>query len=489
MNKKLILTSVVIFFASMVFAQAPSIEWQKKLITRDGANAVQQISDGGYIVAGVSRNGNYYDYSIEKLNANGITQWQKTFGGSGDDRPSAIRQTSDGGYIVAGSSTSNNGDVSGNHGQADYWIVKLNADGTIKWQKSLGGSRSDTASDIQQTSDGGYIVAGSSYSNDGDVSGHHDNPNTSDFWIVKLNSDGVIQWQKSLGGGQHDDAHSIQQTLDGGYIIAGRSFSGGSAPFDYGIVKLSADGPIQWQKLLNVENDTAYAIRQTPDGGYIVAGSTADHRFEKNDWYIVKLDGSGTIQWQKILGGSNDDIAYDIQQTTDGGYIIAGTSRSTDGDVAVSYGSFDYWIVKLSVNGAIQWQKTLGGSAYDYPAAIQQTLDEGFIIAGFAGSNDGDITDTETDSLSWVVKLSRESLNTNEAALNNTVFIENPVKDLLKIYSKETIKSLQLYNAGGQLIKTSNSQNMSVKELSKGNYILKIKLENGTVISEKIIKE
>ena len=167
-------------------------------------------------------------------------QWQKALGGSYEDYPYSVKQTADGGYIVAGGAASQNGDVSGNHGLADCWIVKLNNSGNIEWQKSLGGSGAEAASSIQQTSDGGYIIAGGSNSNDGDVSGYHGG--IYDYWIVKLNSSGSIEWQKSLGGSGDEFAKSVEQTTDGGYIVAGQSnsddgdVSGNHGDYDYWIV-------------------------------------------------------------------------------------------------------------------------------------------------------------------------------------------------------------------------------------------------------------
>ena len=180
-------------------------------------------------------------------------QWAKCYGGSEYDAALSIQQTTDGGYIVAGLSLSNDNDVSGNHGGEDYWIVKLTSTGSIEWQKSLGGSGEDRASSVIQTTDGGYIIAGTSNSNDGDVSGNH---GRDDYWIVKLSSTGILEWQKSLGGSGDDDANSIQQTTDGGYIIAGGSnsndgdVSGNHGSDDYWIVKLAPSGSIEWQKSL-----------------------------------------------------------------------------------------------------------------------------------------------------------------------------------------------------------------------------------------------
>ncbi len=337
------------------------------------------------------------DFWIVKLDAQGNIQWQKSLGGSENDRAKSIQQTTDGGYIVAGNTLSNDGNVSGNHGRNDFWIVKLDELGTIQWQKTLGGSEGARAESIQQTTDGGYIVGGTSWSNDGDVSGNH---GEDDFWIIKLDASGSIQWQKSLGGSESEQPQSIQQTTDGGYIIAGYTWSndgdvsGNHGGGDFWIVKLDGSGTIQWQKSLGGSGfDTAQSIQQTTDGGYIANGyGSIAGNHGTVDFWIVKLDAPGNIQWQKSLGGSTDDLGESIQRTTDGGYIVAGSSRSDDGDVSGNHGDSDFWIVKLDGSGTIQWQKSLGGSEDDRAESnIQQTTDGGYIIAGRSESNDGDI--------------------------------------------------------------------------------------------------
>lgn len=497
MTKKLYL-SFAIFFTAILSAQAPAIQWQKSFggSKDDRAEAIQLTSDGGYIVAGwnssndgdVTQNRGFQDYWIVKLNGNGIMQWQKSLGGSWQDFAYAIQQTSDGGYIVAGYSASTNGDITGGNGSSNCWIVKLSDSGDIQWQKSLGGSNSDEARDVQLTTDGGYIVAGRSKSNDGDVTGNHGGY---DAWIVKLNNSGVIQWQKSLGGSGDDDASSIQLTSDGGYVVAGSSssndgdVSGNHGGADYWIVKLDSVGMIQWQKSLGGSNEEkASAIKPTLDGGYIVSGYSDSNDGDvlgtarERDYWIVKLNNNGVVQWQKVLGGIAWDEAKDVQQTSDGGYIVTGHNTV-----------YDYWVIKFNSSGGIQWQKTLGGSSTDSANAIRQTSDGGYIVAGYSSSTTGDVSGNHGNYDMWIVKLYPENLNSNETALNNNLLVENPIKDLLKLQSKETITSLQLYNTAGQLVKTSNSQKMSVKELSKGIYILKIQLENGKTISEKIIKE
>jgi hypothetical protein len=215
-------------------------------------------------------------------------QWQKSFGGSNNDVANIVQQTSDGGYVIAGYSSSNDSDITNNHGAADCWIVKLDSTNNLQWQKSFGGSLNEYSYAIQQTTDGGYIVACQSFSNDGDVTGHHGGSLHSDFWIFKIDAIGNIQWQNSFGGLFNDNACAVQQTIDGGYIV-----TGSTASFD-GDVTVN---------------------------------------FGVDDYWVIKLDISGNIQWQKSYGGTGVDYANAIQQTTDGGFIISGGSTSNDGDV------------------------------------------------------------------------------------------------------------------------------------------------------------
>jgi len=411
-------------FAGTLTAQ-PNILWAKTFggSLDDVARAIQPTDDGGFILAGssqsidgdVSGNQGEYDCWVVKLSEDGIIEWQKPLGGSGYDVARSIIQTADGGYLMGGTTDSNDGDVSGNHGELDFWLVKLDQVGEIEWQKTLGGSSSDIITSIGQTSEGGYIVSGWSFSNDGDVSGHHGGVSgSSDIWVGKLSSTGLIEWQNSLGGSSDDNGHSIQQTSDGGYIVAGQTSSldgdvvGFHGTLDCWIIKLNANGQIQWQRPLGGSgDDITYSIQQTSDGGYITAGfsRSGDGDVTRNinegdqDFWVVKLSQRGAIQWKKSLGGSSWDEAIAIQQTSEGGYVVVGKTISSNKDVSVNNGYTDIWVVGLSNLGAVEWEKSLGGADDDEARTIKQLSNGGFIIAG--------ITYTSADLYDcYVIKLS-----------------------------------------------------------------------------------
>ena len=262
-----------------------------------------------------------------------ITTWAKTFGGVNEDVAHSVQQTTDGGFIVAG------GTYSSSAGFIDFWIIKLNPNGEIAWQKTFGGINDDIAKSIQQTSDGGYIVAGQSSSLGNQLG---------DIWILKLKSNGDIDWQKTYGGTGSSIANCVRQTSDGGFIVAGEISSGGSA--DVWVLKLDANGNPQagWPKTYGgTSRDAANSIQQTSDGGYIVVGETVSYGVGNADFWILKLDTDGTVQWQKTYGGVDYDIAYSIQQTSDGGFIVAGETSSSGAGYA------DFWILKIDENGNI----------------------------------------------------------------------------------------------------------------------------------------
>lgn len=398
----------------------------------DVANGIVSSLDGGYVVAGWTRSNNgdvsgnhgQEDAWVFKTDKSGNKLWQKAFGGTGRDYANSISATWDGGYIIAGYTSSNDGDVNGNHGSYDAWVVKLDKDGNKQWQKTLGGTDFDQANSITTSLDGGYIIAAYTGSNDGDVSGNH---GRGDVWVVKLDKAGNTQWQKTLGGSDEEFAFSIIKSLAGGYVLAAYTqsndgdVSGNHGGFgDAWVVSLDKEGNTLWQKTLGgSDRDYANAIAPSIDGGYVIAGETNSSDGDVSgyhgggelggDAWVVKLDKAGNKQWQKALGGSGYDKGYAVIPSPDGGYIMAGESGSNDGDVSGLHGFFygDVWVVKLDKNGNKLWQKALGGTSEDGARSIIPDFYGGYIIAGLTTSNNGDVKGNHSPALgdAWVITL------------------------------------------------------------------------------------
>jgi uncharacterized delta-60 repeat protein len=291
--------------------------------------------------------------------------WARSYDEGYEDEARSVTPTTDGGFIVAGRTYSL---VPGN----DVFVLKLDTVGNIQWQKTYGGTgpEYDEAYFIQQTLDGGYVMAGYTESFGAIFP---------DIWVLKLDSQGNIEWQRTYGGTVHDYAESIQQTSDGGFIVAGWTGSFGSGSWDSWVLKLDASGVVQWQKTYGgASPDYAYSIQQVSDGGYIVAGYTESFGAGKEDCWILKLDASGNVQWQKTYGSVDEDAASSIRETMDGGYIVAGYTYS------FGAGSYDFWVLKLDALGAVQWQKVYDQSIYDFAESIQQTSEGGFVVGGNA---------------------------------------------------------------------------------------------------------
>jgi hypothetical protein len=364
-------------------------------------------------------------FSLQAQTAPAV-QWDKRFGGNSNEYLQSIIQTSDGGYLIGGTSFSG---VSGDKTQAskggfDYWIVKLDASGTKQWDKTFGGSADDFLLSATQTSDGGYLIGGNS---DSGISGDKTQAGkgASDFWVLKLDATGTKVWDKSFGGSNTDALNSVAQTSDGGYILGGHSYSGISGDktqaskgdSDFWIVKLNASGTKLWDKAFGGTGfDESRVIVQTSDGGYLSGGwsdsgtsadkTQASKGFE--DFWVIKLNASGVKVWDKTFGGSGSENLLSLAQTSDGGYILGGDSDSgISGDkTQASKGDSDYWVVKLDANGTKQWDRSIGGSADDFLLSLTQTADGGYMLGGRSDSGiSGDKTQPSRGDFDyWVVK-------------------------------------------------------------------------------------
>ena len=332
--------------------------------------SVAQTSDGGYIVAGYTRSygagGN--DVWLIKTNSEGNRQWSRTFGGSDWDGAYCVAQTSDGGYIVAGYTRSYDA------GADDAWLIKTDSEGNEQWNRVFDGSGWDGAYCVAQTTDGGYILTGWR----GSYIGRHQN----DIWLIKTDSEGDEQWNKTFGGSGYDVGYCVTQTSDGGYIVIGKTWSYGAGCYDVWLIKTDSEGNKQWNRTFGGSDwDVGNCVAQTSDGGYIIAGRTTSYGAGAGDAWLIKTDSEGDEQWNKTFGGSGYDVGYCVTQTSDGGYIIAGEARS----YADSRG--DAWLIKTDSEGDEQWSQTFGGLGYyDVSYSVDQTSDGGYIVTGWTRS-------------------------------------------------------------------------------------------------------
>lgn len=353
--------------ATAVFGKAPLNLWAK---TYGGSKDevsydVKPASDGGFIVTGYTESygAGDSDVWVLKLDKYGNSEWQKTFGGGSTDYANSIQETSDG-YVVAGYTESFGA------GLSDAWLIKLNSNGSVSWQKTYGGSGYDSALSVQQTQDGGYIFSGFTEP----VGGQRQ------IWVVKTDSGGNVLWQREYNS---DWTQSIQETSDGGFILSGSTLS-----LDALLLKLTANGDIEWQKIYgSAGDDWLSSIQETSDGGYVAVGASSNSdSLDIYDFLAMKLDGSGNILWQKKFGGSSDDALNSVTQAPDGGYILAGYTLSTES--SADYG-IDAWAGKLDESGNLLWQKTYGSSGGDYGQSIEQASDGGYILSGYTDSIGG----------------------------------------------------------------------------------------------------
>jgi len=361
--------------------QPPKLAWDKTFGGQgeDKGFSVQQPSDGGYIITGVTTSfgAGGEDLWFIKTDADGNKVWDKTFGGESGDAGASVLQTSDSGYIIAGFTNSFGA------GGTDVWLIKTDARGNKIWDKTFGGTDGDLGFSVLATPDGGYIITGGTFSFGAGLA---------DALVIKTDSDGNELWSQAFGGMDYDHAWSAQSTPDGGYIIIGGTDSFGHG--DVWLIKIDGNGNKIWDKAFEGGGDDyGFLVQPTEDGGYILAG-TGSCGAGKKDFWFIKTDADGNKMWDKAFGGPDDDDTASAQQTSDGGYVIAGVTNS------FGAAGKDAWLVKTDAHGNKLWDKTFGGADDDYASSVWQTSDGGYIILGYTNSFGAGGHDL------WLIKLS-----------------------------------------------------------------------------------
>ena len=407
----------------------------------DYGRSVEQTSDGGYIITGCTESfgAGHEDVYLIKTDAYGDTSWTRTFGGDSNDLGLAVQQTADSGYIIAGYTTSFGA------GSDDVYLIKTDAAGDTLWTRTFGGNGRDHGYSVQQTTDGDYIVAGTTESF-GAGSG--------DVWLIKTDPQGTPRWTRTFGGADYDWGYSATQTPDGGYIIVGATESFGGEHPNYYLIRTDTNGDTVWTRTFGpATEDYGACVQPTDDDGFIVAGTTDSLGAGEYDVYLIKTDANGDTLWTRIYAAEGENDAFSVQQTTAGGYVIAGQTWTPDSSYV------DVLLMKTDANGDTLWTKTFGGTDWDEGYSVQQTTDGGYVVAGQTrsfGAGGDDVYLIKTDSLGALAVAESKASPTRVPGLSLTCE-PNPFRKMTAISLQLTADSpaaLAIFDASGRCVRT-----------------------------------
>ncbi|MGC9367720.1 MAG: T9SS type A sorting domain-containing protein [bacterium] len=432
----------------------------------DDGYSVDQTTDGGYIITGSWETGPWEDVYLVKTDGNGNVIWENVIGTDTMEAGYSVQQTTDNGYIVSGYTSA--------FGYLDQiYLIKTTSGGDTSWTKYYGGSGPEFGYSIQQTVDGGYIVAGltGSFGAGGN-----------DVFLIKTDSLGDSIWAKTFGGSYYDQGSSIQQTTDGGYIITGRTESYGAGSSDVYLIKTDSIGDTLWTRTFGGSGwDFGKSVHQTTDGGYIIVGTWSyDYHTGIGDVFLIKTDANGDTVWTRIYGGSNLERGTSLDQTTDGGYIITGRTES------YGAGEADVYLIKTDSLGNILWTRTFGGSEDDWGNSVQQTVDGGYIIAGTTysfGTGYSSVYLIKTDSIGLNVE--ETILSSPENFSYSINYLENKNISFQISVTQNSELTLNIYDCAGRWVSTPISgyysagiHSIDFQVENSGIYFIKLKIDN-----------
>lgn len=513
----------LVLLGNIGLAQTPEVSWDRYFGGQNGlASSIEKTADGGYIIAGNAQAeheeavnyGGTTDGFVVKTNAEFEREWSFCYGGEFGETIGKIIPVAAGGYLFVGQAANSYPESGSGSDGLDAWIVRINAQGGVIWEKKYGGSKEDKALGVAETSNG-FIVTGYSRSSNYALTTNY---GFSDYWTMKLDPDGNIVGNYVTGGNDNDQSASVVTLADGSFVVAGETQSEGGnvtcrasasiCESDFWIVKYSPSGAIAWAKCIgstyagsNFFNRPS-SIITTADDGFLIVGSGYDNdasmSFGLADFWAVKLSSDGNLQWRKVFGGSQADRATAVRQTADGGFIIAGTVLSADGQVTVDFEAFymssgeNGWLVKLDADGNLQWQKAVGSDGafgYDGLNDILEISEGEYVAVGRAGSSNHDCADSAGRKF-WVLRLSSEGLSTPDNAARRISIYPNPTQNAFTIAADREISRVSIFDLSGRLIANplpDANNRIDISGYQAGNYLVKVDC-GGSVSHHKIVK-
>lgn len=531
--KTITIALIISALAANSYVNGQNIIWENSQggIYNETAKSIIKINNGGFVIgATVESNtapiNNHHgiasseDFWLYKLDSTGTLIWNKCFGGSSLDELNSVISTCDNGYCAVGNTLSQNFDVSGLHtispwaANYDIWIMKTDSLGNLQWQKCIGGTGSEYAYYVEQTTDSGYVVIGETDSDDGDVYGFHGTAGLStDIFLARLDKNGNLLWTKCYGSIDSDIGFVVKQTNDGGFLLGadvesdGGNISGHhggpNGTSDIWVAKLSGNGNVLWSKCFGGTGyDQIYQILISDNGGFLLCSMSSSNDGDVSgqngigDFWLVNCDSIGNIQWQQCYGGSSYDYLYMAQRTLDGGIVMTGETTSHDGICSDHHpGVSDYLVVKVDSLGNYQWSKCLGGSADDYAYGLCVSQSGKIIVGGYTKSHDFDVSQNFGAKDSWVVALDDITAGVPVLNTNTSELIVNASQDNLNLqfYSLTNEEAaIAIYNLMGRIIFSKkitciqgvNNFEARSEKLRNGIYMIQLVTSRGSVSSK-----